>query len=89
MLQEIDRSDRIGHCARRAIAEPKQCSHRPVIGWVTNIYYLELLRAKEGTLSRWSWLHLQSLTPHPVSMRVDVRQAAGCKNNCQIYSQHD
>jgi hypothetical protein len=27
------------------------------------IYYLELLRASEGTLSRWSWLHLQSLAP--------------------------
>jgi hypothetical protein len=24
------------------------------------IYYLELLRASEGTLSRWSRLHLQS-----------------------------
>jgi hypothetical protein len=31
-----------------------------VIGWVTKIYYLELLRASEGTLSRWSRLHLQS-----------------------------
>jgi hypothetical protein len=27
------------------------------------IYYLELLRASEGTLSRWSRLHLQSLAP--------------------------
>ncbi|CAG9796185.1 unnamed protein product [Diatraea saccharalis] len=26
-------------------------------------YYLELLRASEGTLSRWSRLHLQSLIP--------------------------
>jgi hypothetical protein len=26
-------------------------------------YYLELLRASEGTLSRWSRLHLQSLAP--------------------------
>jgi hypothetical protein len=24
------------------------------LGWVTKIYYLELLRALEGTLSRWS-----------------------------------
>jgi hypothetical protein len=30
---------------------------------VTKIYYLELLRASEGTLSRWSRLHLQSLAP--------------------------
>jgi hypothetical protein len=27
------------------------------------MYYLELLRASEGTLSRWSRLHLQSLAP--------------------------
>jgi hypothetical protein len=32
-----------------------------VIGWVANIYYLELLRALESTLSRWSRLYLQSL----------------------------
>jgi hypothetical protein len=34
---------------------------------MTKIYYLELLRASEGTLSRWSRLHLQSLVstnPH-------------------------
>jgi hypothetical protein len=30
---------------------------------VTKIYYLKLLRASEGTLSCWSWLHLQSLAP--------------------------
>jgi hypothetical protein len=29
-------------------------------GW-QKIYYLELLRVSEGTLSRWSRLHLQSL----------------------------
>jgi hypothetical protein len=31
------------------------------------VYYFELLRASEGTLSRWSQLHLQSLAstnPH-------------------------
>jgi hypothetical protein len=43
-----------GQYARFAIAEPKQCSQRPVIGWVTKIYYLELLCASKGTLSRWS-----------------------------------
>jgi hypothetical protein len=44
-----------GQCARRAIAEAKQRSQWPVIGWVTKIYYLELLRVSEGTLSRpWS-----------------------------------
>jgi hypothetical protein len=30
-------------------------------------------------------LHLQSLAPTPVSRRVDVRQAAGRKNNCRIF----
>jgi hypothetical protein len=30
---------------------------------VLKTYYLELLRALEGTLSRWCRLHLQSLTP--------------------------
>jgi hypothetical protein len=53
--------------------------------WVTKIYYLELLRASEGTLSPGC---LQSLTPPPVLRRVDVRQAAGRKNNCRIYHHH-
>jgi hypothetical protein len=44
-------------------SEVKHRSQWPVIGWVTKIYYLELLRASEGTLSRWSRLHLQSLAP--------------------------
>jgi hypothetical protein len=74
-----------GQCARRAIAEAKHRSQWPVLGWVTKIYYLELLRASEGTLSRWSRLHLQSLAPTPVSRRVDVRQAAGRKNKCRIF----
>jgi hypothetical protein len=52
-----------GQCARRAIAEAKHRSQWPVLGWVTKIYYVELLRAAEGTLSRWSRLHLQSLAP--------------------------
>jgi hypothetical protein len=52
-----------GQCGRGAIAEAKQCSQRSVIGWVTKIYYLELLRASEGTLSRWSRMYLQSLAP--------------------------
>jgi hypothetical protein len=50
---------------RRVIAEVKQ--RWSVIEWVTKIYYLELLRASVGTLSRWSRLHLQSLgntNPH-------------------------
>jgi hypothetical protein len=74
LIVELD-----SQCARRAIAEPKQCSQRPVIGWLTKIYYLELLRSLEGMLSRWSPMHLQSLKAPPVSRRVDVRQAAGCK----------
>jgi hypothetical protein len=61
-----------GQSARRAIAEAKLRSQRPAIGWVTKIYYIELLRASKGMLSRWSRLHLQSLTPTPVLRRVDV-----------------
>jgi hypothetical protein len=34
-----------------------------VIRWVTKNLSLELLRASEGTLSRWSRLHLQSIAP--------------------------
>jgi hypothetical protein len=37
------------------------------VGWSSDewqkIYYLEILRASKGTLSRWSRLHLQSLAP--------------------------
>jgi hypothetical protein len=55
---------------------------------VTKIYYLKLFRASEGTLSRWSRLHLQSLAPTPIPM-VAVRQAAGCKNFAECLSQHD
>jgi hypothetical protein len=46
---------------RSAIVEAKQRFQRSVIGWVTQIYNLELLRASEGMLSRWSRLHLQSI----------------------------
>jgi hypothetical protein len=61
-LEELEELDGpAGSALRRAIAEVKQ--HLSVIGWVTKIYYLELLRASEGTLSRWSRLHLQLLVP--------------------------
>jgi hypothetical protein len=53
------------------------------------MYYLELLRDSEGTLSRCSRLHLQSLASTPVSRRAYVRQAAGRKNNAESLSQHD
>jgi hypothetical protein len=72
-------------CDRCAIADANHRSQWPVLGWVTKIYYLELLRASEGTLSRWSRLPLQSLAPTPVTRRVDVRQEAGRKNNCRIF----
>jgi hypothetical protein len=55
-----------GHGAQRLNAKAKQLSYRSVIGWVTKIYYHELLRASEGTLSCWSRLHLQSLASTPV-----------------------
>jgi hypothetical protein len=67
------------------IVEAKQLSQRRVIGWLTKIYYFELDRASEGTLSRRSRLHLQSFVPTPVSRRVDVRQAAGRTNSCRIF----
>jgi hypothetical protein len=37
------------------------------------IYYIELTRASEGTLSRWFRLHLQSLVPRSLArvMRYD------------------
>jgi hypothetical protein len=76
-------------CARRVIAEAKQRSQRSFIGCVTKIYYLELLRASEGTLSRWSRLQLQSLAPAPVSRTVDVRQVAVVKISAESLSQHD
>jgi hypothetical protein len=68
-----------------AIAEAKIRYQGSVIGWVTNIYYLEFLRASEGTLNRWFWLQLQSLAATPVSGWVNVRQWAGRKNNCRIF----
>jgi hypothetical protein len=37
----------------------------PVIRWVPKIYYLEFLRASEGTLSRWYRLHLQPIRTGP------------------------
>jgi hypothetical protein len=77
-----------GNAARwprgRVITEAKQRSQWAIIGWVTKIYYIELLRAPDGKLSRWSRLHLQSLAPIPVSRRFDVRQAAGRNNKCRI-----
>jgi hypothetical protein len=33
------------------------------VGQWAKIYYIELFRASEGTLSRWHWLHVQLLTP--------------------------
>jgi hypothetical protein len=80
----VERSVRLA-CDR----ETKHRSQWPVLGWVTKIYYLELLRASEGTLSRWSRLHLQSFEPTPVSRRVNVRQGAGRKNKKKSLSQHD
>jgi hypothetical protein len=64
----------------RSACEAKQRLYTSVIGWVTETYYLELLRASESTLN--CWLLSPTLAPTPVSRRVDVRQAAGRKNNC-------
>jgi hypothetical protein len=66
----------LAQSAWRAIAEAKQLES------IETQSKLELVCASEGTLSRWSRLQLQSFIPTPVSRRVDVRQAAGQKNNC-------
>jgi hypothetical protein len=89
-MVRIDRGARSprGQCARRVIAEAKKCSQRSVIGWVTKIYYLQLLRASGGTLCRWSRLHLQSLALTPVSRRVDVKQALKNDKNNMLYRPH-
>jgi hypothetical protein len=76
-----------GQCARRAIAEAKHRSQRPVLGWVTKIYYLELLRALEGTLSRWSRLHLQSLAQFQGGLTSGRRPVV--KIIAESLSQHD
>jgi hypothetical protein len=67
-----------------SIRHRSNIQQRPVIGWVTKIYYPEPLRSSESTLICWSRLHLQSLAPTLVSRMIDVRQAAGLKNNCRI-----
>jgi cellulose synthase/poly-beta-1,6-N-acetylglucosamine synthase-like glycosyltransferase len=42
------------------------------LDWWPKIFYLEFLRASEGTLSRWSRLHLQSLaSTNPHWVRVE------------------
>ncbi|RVE44141.1 hypothetical protein evm_011220 [Chilo suppressalis] len=47
--------------------------------------YLELLRALEGTLSRWSRLHLQSLAPtNPHWARVLIAKKK-CYNPTRVY----
>jgi hypothetical protein len=62
-------------------------------GW-PKIYYLELLRASESTLSCWSRLHLQSLAPTnphwgcvvgygPFSLRV-IQKEGLCPNSGDI-----
>jgi hypothetical protein len=48
----------------------------------------QLLRASEGTLSL-SLLHLQYLTPTPVSRRTNVKQVAGRKIIAEFLSLHD
>jgi hypothetical protein len=77
-----------GQCARRAIAEAKQRPQRSVMGWVTIIYYLELLRASERTLSRWSLLHLQSLALQFQGGLTSSRRTV-LKIIAECLSQHD
>jgi hypothetical protein len=78
-----------GQCARRAIAERKHQSQWPVLRWVTKIYYLEILRASEGTLSRWSRLHLQSLAPLQFQGGLTSGRRPVVKIIAKSLSQHD
>jgi hypothetical protein len=66
-----------------------------VFGWMTKIYYIELLRVSEGMLSRWFRLHLQSLAstiPYwarvvrygPFSLCV-IHKEGLCPSNGDIY----
>jgi hypothetical protein len=71
------------------VTEAKQRSQWSVIGWVSKIYYLQLLRASEATLSRWSRLHLQSLASTPILRRVDVKRRPDVKIIAESLSQHD
>jgi hypothetical protein len=57
----------------RGLSDELKRSPKSVLGWVIKIYYLEILCASEGTLSRYSRLHLQSLAPTPFPRRVDVK----------------
>jgi hypothetical protein len=52
------------------------------------IYYLELLRASEGTLSRWSRLHLQSLCPLQFQGGLTSGRRPVVKINAESLSQH-
>jgi hypothetical protein len=57
---------------------------------VTKIYYLELLRASEGTLSRWFRLHLQSLAPTPqLQGGLTSGRRPVVKITAESLSQHD
>jgi hypothetical protein len=56
---------------RREIAKVKQLWL--VIGWATKIYYLEFLRASEGTLSHFSMLHLHPPTRNGLEWWVMAR----------------
>jgi hypothetical protein len=56
-----------GQCTRRAIAEANHRAQWPVLGWVTKTLSSRAPPCLEGTLSRWSRMHLQSLAatnPH-------------------------
>jgi hypothetical protein len=61
----------------------------PVMGWVTKIYYLEFLRALEGTLSRWSRLYLQSLYQLQFQGELTSGRRPVVKIIAKYLSQHD
>jgi hypothetical protein len=52
-----------------SLSERSACdSQRSVIGWVTKMYYFELLRASDGMLSCWSRLPLLTLLDYADSL---------------------
>jgi hypothetical protein len=53
------------------------------------MYFLELLRASEGTLSRWSCLYLQSFVPTPVSGRLTSSRWPVVKTIAESLAQRD
>jgi hypothetical protein len=71
-----------GQCTRSVIAEVKHLQKS--VGW-PKFYYLECLHGSEGTLSRWSHLHLQSLTPTLLPRSRLFDRDSSVRRSCRIF----